>query len=384
MKRYLKALIFPALSLILFSSFDNPVDPPGSKVFTVVLDAGHGGNDPGNLGSGFKEKDIALSIVLRIGKILEQDPNIKVIYTRKTDVFIELFERGAIANRANADLFVSVHCNAHDSNAHGTETWVLGLNGNKKNMEVAKKENSVIFLEDNYEVNYEGYDMNAPESILGLTMMQEEFLDQSIVLAKNIQDNFTQDLHRKDRGVKQNIFIVLHQTFMPSVLVETGFLTYQPEGAYLNSGKGKDEMAKSIAEAVVKYKRSVENFVGEDFSYELGSLKQDEPLLASGDETATIPVASESSGDAVIFKVQISAGANDLELQPFNFNGLDQLSKQFSEGIYRYYYGNTSNWEEAKKLQQNAVDKGFGSCFIVAYKNGEKINLETAVNSVSH
>ncbi|WP_224490180.1 N-acetylmuramoyl-L-alanine amidase family protein [Robertkochia flava] len=362
-----------------------PLDPPAkSKVFTVVLDAGHGGHDPGNLGNGFKEKDIALNIVLEIGEMLEKNPSFKVVYTRKTDVFVDLKERGNIANKAKADLFISVHCNSHHSSAHGTETWVLGLNGNKYNMEVAKKENSVIYLEEDYEVNYAGYDINAPESLIGLTMMQEEYLDQSILLADAIQDNFENKLKRKNRGVKQNIFVVLLQTYMPSVLIETGFLTYKPEGQYLNSARGQREMAVSVTEAVFTYKNMVEGFVGDDFSFEV---RKDDVGLNSatgGDIAESRDALLKDADHDVIFKVQIAASSKDLELQPFNFNGLSELSKEKAGAIYRYFYGATHSWEEVQGLQQTAAAKGFPSCFIVAYKNGEKMDLETAVKSIAN
>ncbi len=227
--------------------------------FVVVLDAGHGGHDPGNLGNGYFEKNIALNIVLKVGRILEQNPDIQVIYTRKDDTFIDLYVRGEIANKANADLFVSVHCDSHTSDAHGAGTFVLGLHANKQNFEIAKKENSVIYLEDNYESRYANYDINSPESVIGLTIMQEEFLDQSIALAKMIQDNFSGKLKRNNRKVKQAGFIVLHQTFMPSVLVETGFLTNKKEGAYLNSKKGQSEMGEAISDAILNYKNSVQS-----------------------------------------------------------------------------------------------------------------------------
>ena len=354
---------------------------PNTKAFTVVLDAGHGGHDPGNLGSGFKEKDIALNIVLKIGKLLESNPSINVVYTRKTDVFVDLKERGNIANKAKADLFISVHCNSHNSSAHGTETWVLGLNGNKKNMEVAKKENSVIYLEEDYELNYAGYDINSPESLIGLTMMQEEYLDQSILLADAIQDNFEKRLKRKNRGVKQNIFVVLLQTYMPSVLVETGFLTYRPEGQYLNSAKGQQEMAVSVAEAVFTYKDMVEEFVGDDFSYEVSTEEEGGAALAG---PATTEQILKDPDHDVVFKVQIAASSKDLEPEPFNFNGLTDISKEKAGSIFRYFYGATHSWEEVQELQQTAVAKGFPSCFIVAYKNGEKMNLETAVKSIAN
>lgn len=249
---------------LLFSSFiKNNTEETNTDEFIVVLDAGHGGHDPGNLGNGYLEKNIALNIVLKVGKILETNPNIKVIYTRNNDTFVDLFVRGEIANKANADLFVSVHCDSHNSDAHGAGTFVLGLHANKQNFEIAKKENSVIYLEDNYETRYSDYDINSPESVIGLTIMQEEFLDQSISLAKSIQDNFSNKLKRKNRKVKQAGFIVLHQTFMPSVLVETGFLTNDDEGAYLNSKKGQSEMGNAIANAILNYKKGVQSNIAD-------------------------------------------------------------------------------------------------------------------------
>lgn len=245
------------LTLLLTSFVTLNTKENDNSQFVVVLDAGHGGHDPGNLGNGYLEKNISLNIVLKVGSILEKDPNIKVIYTRKDDTFIDLFVRGEIANKANADLFVSVHCDSHTSDAYGAGTFVLGLHANKQNFEIAKKENSVIYLEDNYETRYADYDINSPESVIGLTIMQEEFLDQSISLAKTIQDNFTGKLKRKNREVKQAGFIVLHQTFMPSVLVETGFLTNDKEGAYLNSSKGQQEMGTAIADAILLYQGGV-------------------------------------------------------------------------------------------------------------------------------
>ena len=256
-----KAVVLIGLLTVGFlttSLGNSPVGPIIEDEFVVVLDAGHGGHDPGNLGNGYLEKNIALNIVKKIGAVLERDKGIRVIYTREDDSFVDLYVRGEIANKANADLFVSVHCDSHTSNAHGAGTFVLGLHANKQNFEIAKKENQVIYLEDNYETRYAEYDINSPESVIGLTIMQEEFLDQSIALAKGIQDKFTNKLKRKDREVKQAGFIVLHQTFMPSVLVETGFLTNDDEGAYLNSSEGQAQMGTAIAEAIINYKRGVQ------------------------------------------------------------------------------------------------------------------------------
>ncbi|GAA0723247.1 N-acetylmuramoyl-L-alanine amidase [Aquimarina litoralis] len=347
------------------------ISDSNTEKFIVALDAGHGGDDPGNRGNGYKEKDIALKVVLAVGAALEKDDRFKVVYTRKTDKFIELHERGRIANKAKADLFVSIHCNSHRSQAYGTETFVLGLHANDENFNVAKKENSVILMEDNYEANYDGFDPNSPESIIGLTLMQEEYLDQSLILASYIEKRFTNTLKRKSRGVKQAGFVVLHQTYMPSVLVELGFLTNNKEGKYLNSKKGQDDMAKSIIKSIVDYKDSL------DETYYVPEPKT--PEVVTND--TIIKTVDEELYDGITFKVQIEAGSNDVVLDPKNFNGLDQLSKvQFGE-VYKYYFGNTPNYNLIKELKNVAVAKGYTSCFVVAFKNNEIIPLSEALKT---
>lgn len=341
--------------------------PPASAPFIVVLDAGHGGKDPGNMGNGYKEKDIALSIVLKIGKELEKYKNVKVIYTRKTDVFVELFERGRIANEAHADLFVSVHCNSHRSQASGTETFVLGLNRNETNFEVAKKENSVIYLEENYEVKYAGYDPNSPESFIGLTIMQEEYLDQSILLADLVQKEFTNELHRKDRGVKQMGLIVLHQTYMPSVLVETGFLTNNQEGAYLNSNRGQDQMAKAISEAIIDYSHTINLDVLDD--------------IAETSNTSASTGTNHQIYKDVTFRVQLAAGSKKLETAPYNFKGLRDVEREKEGKYYKYYYGETSDYLKIQELHREAVRKGYPTSYIVAFKDQEKISVDEALKS---
>ena len=210
----------------------------GNK-FKVCLDAGHGAHDFGASHHGYVEKKINLEIVLKLGKILEQDPNIDVIYTRNNDTFIDLVERANIANRANANIFVSVHCNANkNTEAYGSETFVMGLSKSKSSLDVAMKENAVISLEDNYKSKYAGYNPNAPEALISATIAQEEYFEQSIELASRIQDNLEEKLNRKNRGVAQAPFMVLHKAFMPRVLIETGFISNPAEGAYLNSEEG--------------------------------------------------------------------------------------------------------------------------------------------------
>ena len=367
MKTYFS--LFIVFFTFAFSLANNSISK--EHKFIVVLDAGHGGHDPGNLGNGFKEKDIALNIVLKIGSELEKNPNIKVVYTRKTDVFVDLFVRGKIANEANADLFVSVHCNSHNSEAHGTETFVLGIHRNQTNFEVAKKENAVIFLENDYEKNYGGFDPNSPEATIGILLGQEEYLDQSIMLASKIQHNFTDNLKRVDRGVKQAGLIVLHQTIMPSVLVEVGFLTYKPEGTYLNSNKGQGDMANSITDAILDYKKGLDQNIGEDFYTET-------PIVT--ESNSNIP---EVIDESYVFKVQIAASSKKLEPKSYNFKGLEGISREQEGSLYRYFYGNTSNYDQAKQLEDTAKKK-YKSCFIVAYKDGKRIELSQVLKSISN
>ncbi len=365
-------LLFVLFIIVLtFSSFIKTEDYATTDKFVVVLDAGHGGKDPGNLGNGYKEKNIALSIVLEIGKELEKNPDIEVVYTRKRDVFIELYDRPKIANEANADLFVSVHCDSHTSQAYGAGTFVMGINKISQNLSVAKKENAVIFLEDNYEEKYGGFDPNSPESLIGSSLIVEEYLDQSILAASFIQKNMVSNLKRKDRKVKQDVFWVLHATFMPSVLVETGFLTNNKEGSYLNSKKGQIEMAREIARGIIEYKESVDNNVGshvfDDIITETISTKE-----------------NESVSDDIVFKVQIAASSNAIATQPYNFKGLNEISRVEEEGLYKYFYGSTSNYDETKKLTEEAINKGYNNSFIVAFKNDKKISLTEALKTTAN
>ncbi|MDC7993488.1 N-acetylmuramoyl-L-alanine amidase family protein [Altibacter sp. HG106] len=371
MKTKLFGFLICAFCFGIFSIQGASLNNNTQKPFVVVLDAGHGGHDSGNTGNGYKEKDIALQIILEVGKALEKQPGIRVIYTRKTDVFIDLWERGAIANRADADLFVSVHCNAHNSQAYGTETWVLGLHANKRNMEVAKKENEVIFLEENYEEKYAGYDPNSPESFIGLTLMQEEYLDQSIMLAGLIQNNFTNTLKRKDRSVKQAGFIVLHQSYMPSVLVETGFLTNNKEGAYLNSKKGQREMAEAISDAVLRYKKNIE----------LSTSKTRDPVITEEEIEKAISETETKEYKDVNFKVQILASSKRMDTKPSNFQGLKEISRDKEGGLYKYYYGDTSDYNKITLMKTFAQEKGYPSAYIVAFKKGEKVKLSQVLTS---
>jgi N-acetylmuramoyl-L-alanine amidase len=309
--------------------------------FKVALDAGHGAHDFGAVYNGHIEKNIALAIVLKVGKILEANPNIDVIYTRKTDVFIELVERSNIANRADANIFVSIHCNANkNAAADGTETYVMGLNKNASNLAVAKSENAVITLEKDYKQKYEGFDPNNPSSMIGMTLMQEEYLENSISLASKIQDQFTSGLNRKSRGVKQAPFMVLHKAYMPRVLIETGFISNPKDGALLDSEEGQMQVAEAIANAIISYKKEYFG-AGNNEIIERPSKRviekpiKDSSIIAKQEKIVEKPVVKtpeikkESTG--VIFKVQIAAVGKKIELIPSNFKGLKNVEVRWDK-----------------------------------------------------
>lgn len=366
----LKYLVLLFIGIVLTSSI--PAEkPPVTSQFVVVLDAGHGGKDPGNRGGGFQEKEIALSIVMKIGKALEKNPNFKVIYTRDRDVFIPLDKRAKIANDAKADLFISVHCNAHNSQAYGTETFVLGLHRNQTNFEVAKRENSVIFLEEDYDLTYGGFDPNSPESYIGMMIMQEEYLDQSILLADFVQKKFTNQLKRNDRGVKQAGFLVLHQTYMPSVLIETGFLTNKEEGPYLNSPNGQSKMAEAIVRAVQDYSHSINLTV-------LDNLEQEAP-------EAVFKEIKDFDGtiSGVTFKVQLVASSKKLEPKSSNFKGLTPVFREKEGKLFKYYFGASSSYSQINKLHKEAQANGYPSSYVVAFREGNKITVNEALKSQS-
>lgn len=347
--------------------------------FRVVLDAGHGGNDFGATYHGYVEKNNALNVVLKVGRILENDPGSQVIYTRKTDVFIPLDERADIANKSKADIFVSIHCNANKNlAASGTETYVMGVTRNASNLEVAKKENEVVTLEKDYKIKYDGYDPNSPESVIGMTVIQEEYLDQSIELAAGIQEGFEDGLGRKSRGVKQAGFLVLRKIYMPRVLVEMGFVSNREEGAFLSSDEGQEKIAEAIAKAILDYKK--EYFVpGTEEYVPIDRPNTPEKQIIQKADTPKVQDVKVNGEKGVVFKIQISASAKKMDLVPSNFNGLNTISMEDDGKIIKYFYGNTNKYVEANKLLNEAKEKGYTSAFIVAYKNGQKLSIQEAL-----
>jgi N-acetylmuramoyl-L-alanine amidase len=363
-------LLFFGLFFISSTSFYSQT----KSKFKVVLDAGHGGKDPGAMYYGLKEKDIALDVTLRVGKILESNPEIKVIYTRKTDVFIELIDRPKIANKEDADLFISIHCNgAKSAQAYGTETFVMGLSRSAANLEVAKKENSVILLESNYQEKYNGFDPNKPESLIGMKLLQEEYLNQSIDLASKIETSFVSSNKRFSRGVKQAPLWVLDATYMPGVLIELGFLSNKAESEYLKSENGKNEMAYAIAKAIVNYKRDLLGLTN-DFNFTI-----EEPKKTETPSTVITNVNNEKADKGIVFKVQISASGTKLEPLPKNFKGLSPISREQDGKLYKYLFAEESDYELIKKRLQEAKLKGYTSAYIVAYKEGVKISVSEAL-----
>jgi N-acetylmuramoyl-L-alanine amidase len=381
----IKMLVTFFLTVVSFSAYSQ------SNVFKVTLDAGHGAHDFGAVYNGHVEKNIALAVVLKVGKILEATPQTDVIYTRKTDVFIDLVERANIANRADANIFVSIHCNANRNTAgFGTETYVMGLSKVASNLEAAKKENSVITLEKDYKQNYEGFDPNSPETMIGMTLMQEEYLDNSISLASKVEDAFGA-LGKKIRGggVKQAPFMVLHKAYMPRVLIEMGFISNFEEGNILDSEEGQNEIATAIASAIISYKNEYYGN-GEPETFEVKPsqkiiekpIRDTVALVKPKFNSSELKKATQGTDNSpALFKVQLSASINKLELQPKNFKGLKNISVAYENRVYKYMYGETADYEEAKKQLQEAKQKGYNFAFLIAFKNGEKISIQEATKN---
>ncbi len=331
--------------------------------FIVVLDAGHGGTDPGTIGNGLSEKDVAFDVTNRIADIISKNQDFEVIKTRTTDFKVPLDQRASIANKSNANVFVSIHCNGvAQTQAKGFETFVFGIRRNKDNLNTALRENSVIYLEDDHEKRYSNYDPNSPESFISFTLMQEEYLDQSVLLANYIQTAVVKKTKIVDRGVKQDVFLVLRETFMPSVLVELGFLTNAEDAKLLKSNEGKQQMAEEIAASIIAYKNDLDKY---------------QSSLVRNDSD----VSNENKG-SVSFSVQLVATSRDIEAEPKGFKGLEPLGKIQENGLYKIFYGYSEDYMQAQELLQDALEKGYESAFIVAFDpEGNKISVNEALKS---
>ncbi len=347
-------------------------------VRTVVIDPGHGGKDPGCVGKFSHEADVVLAISLKLGDMIKEKygNSVKVIYTRTKDEFVDLAERARIANKHKADLFICIHANAGPATAKGTETYVLGLHKSAAQFKVAERENSVIMIEDNYEQKYQNFDPRDPDNFIFLSLMTSTYLEQSISFARRIQENAAQLPVVYNRGVKQAGFLVLHQVNMPSVLIEVGFLTHPEEEKVLNDVAHQKLMAKSIFDAFVDYKTEVEGR-NQGTKLTLPDKKVTPEEVTQKEE----PVVAEEpvKDNKVVFKVQITTSPKPLDVNSSAFKGLKGVEMYRADGIYKYTYGKSDNFEEAKKLQTEAREKGFGTAFIIAFLNGERIELQKAI-----
>jgi N-acetylmuramoyl-L-alanine amidase len=378
-KRRRFSIFLLLISFFPLTSFMPTLFPFGIK--KVVIDAGHGGHDPGCLGASSKEKEIALGISLKLGKYIEENlKDVEVIYTRKTDKFVELHERASIANRNKADLFICIHCNSGASpTAYGAETYVMGLHRTKENLAVAKRENSAILMEKDYEKEYGGFDPKSDEANIMFALYQSAFLDNSLNFASKVQKQFREKVGRYDRGVKQAGFLVLYMTTMPSVLIETGFLTNKNDEAFLRTENGQDLMAAAIYRAFKEYKYEIEGkkIVEDNPAVKLVNEKNDLP------EKKTEPEAPVNFTEGIVFKVQFATSTTPVKLTPQNFKGLTDVESQEVNGLYRFYYGEERNIDGAKKLIETVKEKGYKDAFIVAFKNGERIPVSEAVRELN-
>ena len=397
------------------------------RIQKIVIDAGHGGRDGGCSGHLSQEKHVSLNIALMVGKAIENYyPDVQVIYTRKTDVFVPLNKRAEIANKNNADVFISVHCNFIPNASHvdGSETYVLGLHRAEDNLAVAKRENAAIFYEENYKNNYDGYDPNSPEGHIILSMFQNAYLEQSISLANKIENNIKNDLGRKSRGVKQAGFLVLRKTTMPSVLVESGYLSNRSEDKFLSTDYGQKQIAKAIFNAFTEYKNEVEgNLIGfnkkdqltiaapkykpvaapievpepkmiksttkkavpKDEQKNTNSLKPSLiiPSKKGESKVMTVPVVKEQkkSTQEVKFKVLLEVTNQLADTNQSKWKSLNYSIQVVKEGnSFKYLAIGFKSYDEAANAKNQLRKSGFNQAFVIAFQNGKRIKMEDALN----
>ena len=392
-------LIWIFLCVLVMTAF------AANKRFTLVIDPGHGGHDAGALGAISKEKNINLAVALRFGKYVEQNlPEVRVIYTRKTDVFIPLNERANIANRANADLFISVHTNALPAGkiARGFETYTLGMHRAKDNLDVAMRENSVISMEKDYQQRYQGFDPRSSESYIIFEFIQGKNMERSVELARMIQRGVCDGANRPDKGVHQAGFLVLRETSMPGCLIELGFITTPDEERLLNNDSRVDDIARGIYEAFAKYKNKYDRSVSVPYrakDSEDVNLPKIVPDQEPAPKTRVVtrgkqPKREEATpeqpkrvekkvkkaevADAPVFKLQIFVGSRNLRKGDAHFKGETDYDS-FQEGnLVKYTLGASTNYNEIYRLRKEKLDK-FPEAFIIAFKNGQKYDVNQAI-----
>lgn len=373
--------------------------------FTVVLDAGHGGHDPGAQNGAAKEKDINLAVTLNLGRLIEQNmKDVKVVYTRKTDVFLELQERADIVNNNHADLFICIHTNAaKGSSAYGAETYSLGLPKSKGNLDVAMRENSVILLEDDYKTKYKGFDPTSVESYIMFEFMQDKYIDRSVEFSSSVQHQFTTFCKRSDRGVRQANFWVLYKSACPSVLIELGFISNPTEMRYLISDSGQSELAKAIFNAFVSFKRNHDRKSGREIT-EVAKFEASKEVEQSTVVPATDTVKNEKEGGAIaqkdnlittvateqkqstetatantpIYKVQLFASESKFKPNASNFKGLKGVEYYFENGLYKYTYGSEQDNSKIKAKRKEVISK-FPQAFIIAFIGDKRISEKEAL-----
>lgn len=409
MKTYRLHILYSFLCLWLLTS---PlfVHSAWGKDFVVVIDAGHGGHDPGAVGSFSKEKDINLTVALKFGNMVKKECNdVKVVYTRSKDVFIPLDRRAQIANDAKADLFISIHTNALANNrtAQGASTWTLGLAKSNANLEVAKRENSVILYESDYKTRYAGFNPNSAESYIIFEFMQDKYMEQSVHLADLVQKQFRSHCNRADRGVHQAGFLVLKASAMPSILVELGFISTPDEERYLNTETGTTTLARGIYRAFLSYKREQEirltgasrtvipkdepadttepvvAKVEKDSDQTDSSRSNKENVITAQVKTKQsqrpIVVESTTNDGEITFKVQILTSSRPLAKNDKQFQGLKDVDYYKENGLYKYTYGASADYNKVANTRRS-INQQFKDAFIIAFRNGEKMNVNEAIS----
>lgn len=371
----------------------------GEKITTVVIDPGHGGKDTGALGAISKEKDLNLTVALLAGDYIKKNlPDVNVIYTRERDVFVGLNERAMIANRNNADVFISIHCNSTDSkgaSAVGAETFVLGEHKNAANLQVAKNENSAILYEEDASEQYGDFDLNSPEAYIALSLFQQEYLNQSLQLAANVQEQFSKRVGRKDRGVQQAGFLVLWKTAMPSILIELGFISNAAEERFLASESGQIYMASAIYRAFRDFKMS---FEGENSAMrkveteetvtieepspavEEKPITEEKPIVVETPVVVEKPVVEEKP--AVSFKVQFFISDTKVSANDKRIANIKDVDYYEYNGSYRYTSGNFRTKEEAFARQKEVQKQGYPDAWVVCFINGERVSMREAEDAL--
>lgn len=375
LQNYTNLAIFKisGLAVLLFSFTMNTVMASvHTPTWTIVIDAGHGGKDPGALGTQSKEKDIVLSIALTAGEYINNNfSDVKVIFTRSTDVFVELYRRAEIANNAKANLFISIHCNANPKTSpHGTEVFVMGLNKTDANLEVAMKENASVLLEENHESKYDGIDPNSSEAYIAFSLYQNMFLDRSLEMAQFIMKSFNQHVGLFERGIKQAPFFVLYKTTMPSILIETGFISNAVEEQFLIKKENQQRVAYAIYKAFVLYR----NFVDKT---EIKAA--DAPLVVKPDTSSNTTTTNTSNiNNSIVFRVQFATYTSIIPITDKRFNGLKNVRYYKDGNYYKYTCGEESSADAAFKLQKTVADMGFKDAFVVAFEGDKRISVKDA------